>query len=118
VFGCGGDRDRGKRPMMGQVAAELSDYPIVTSDNPRNETPSKIIADVLEGMGPDTLTFVDRADAIRHAIASANTRDVVLIAGKGHENYQIIGNQRTHFSDVEVARQCLQQRAPTDSDRQ
>lgn len=117
VFGCGGDRDRGKRAMMGQIAAELADYPVVTSDNPRSEAPEKIIADVLEGMPGDALTFVDRAQAIAHAVTSAAPRDIVLIAGKGHENYQVIGNVRSDFSDVEVAREVLRQRAPAGGER-
>jgi len=107
VFGCGGDRDRGKRSMMGRVAARLGDHPIVTSDNPRTEDPQQIIADILEGMGEGAVAIVDRADAIGLAIASAGVADTVLIAGKGHEDYQVIGTERLEFSDVEVARQCL-----------
>ncbi len=115
VFGCGGDRDRGKRAMMGRVAAEHADYPIVTSDNPRSEAPANIIAEVLLGMEGDTPTYVDRAAAIKHAVSAAGDSDVVLIAGKGHENYQIIGDQRSDFSDVDVARKYLQQRPPAGS---
>jgi UDP-N-acetylmuramoyl-L-alanyl-D-glutamate--2,6-diaminopimelate ligase len=110
VFGCGGDRDRGKRPMMGEVAERLADHAIVTSDNPRSEPPSQIIGDILAGMQNDTVTFEDRAEAIAHAIDNAGTDDIVLIAGKGHENYQVIGDQTLSFSDYEAARDCLQAR--------
>ena len=107
VFGCGGDRDRGKRAMMGKIAARLADVPVVTSDNPRTEDPAAIIADVLEGMGEDVLQFVDRREAIAHAVQNAAADDVVLIAGKGHETYQVIGERTLSFSDVEVAREYL-----------
>jgi UDP-N-acetylmuramoyl-L-alanyl-D-glutamate--2,6-diaminopimelate ligase len=102
VFGCGGDRDRGKRSMMGKVAERLSDFPVVTSDNPRTEDPTSIIDDVLEGMSEHVVAIEDRKSAIAHAISAANTEDTILIAGKGHENYQIIGTEKMHFSDAEV----------------
>jgi UDP-N-acetylmuramoyl-L-alanyl-D-glutamate--2,6-diaminopimelate ligase len=110
VFGCGGDRDRAKRPIMGQVAAELSDLVIVTSDNPRSEDPLQIINDVMVGVRrADTKTIVepDRAAAIRKAIEQANAGDLVLIAGKGHETYQIFRDRTIHFDDREVAREVL-----------
>lgn len=110
VFGCGGDRDRTKRPIMGQVAAELSDLVIVTSDNPRSEDPLQIINDVMVGVRrADTKTIVepDRAAAIRKAIEQANSGDLVLIAGKGHETYQIFRDGAIHFDDREVAREAL-----------
>jgi len=107
VFGCGGDRDRGKRPMMGKVAERLSDHAIVTSDNPRSESPAQIIADILGGMADAAVAIDDRAAAIAHAVANAGPDDVVLIAGKGHENYQLIGAQTLSFSDFEAARECL-----------
>lgn len=107
VFGCGGDRDRGKRSMMGKVADRLADIAIVTSDNPRTEIPGKIIADILEGMRADTIAIEDRGKAIAHAIHSANAGDTILIAGKGHEDYQVIGTEKQHFSDAEVATQNL-----------
>jgi UDP-N-acetylmuramoyl-L-alanyl-D-glutamate--2,6-diaminopimelate ligase len=107
VFGCGGDRDRGKRPMMGEVAERLADFPIVTSDNPRTEAPGKIIADIMDGMSREPTTIKDRNDAIAHAVSSAGDDDVVLVAGKGHEAYQIIGTERIHFSDIEVAAKHL-----------
>jgi UDP-N-acetylmuramoyl-L-alanyl-D-glutamate--2,6-diaminopimelate ligase len=111
VFGCGGDRDRTKRPIMGQVAGELSDLVFVTSDNPRSEDPLQIMNDVLVGSRrTDTKTVVepDRAAAIRKAIAEANAGDIVLLAGKGHETYQIFKDRTIHFDDREVAREVLQ----------
>jgi UDP-N-acetylmuramyl tripeptide synthase len=103
VFGCGGDRDTGKRADMGRIAAKLSDRPVVTSDNPRNEDPGAIIAAVLRNMKPGTVAIEDRAAAIAYAIGNASDNDVILIAGKGHENYQVVGNTRRPFSDFEVA---------------
>lgn len=118
VFGCGGDRDRGKRPKMGQAAAELSDLAILTSDNPRTEDPARIILDVAQGMQKtgrskeeDYLTIVDRREAIFEGITRARPGDVVVIAGKGHEDYQILGTERIHFDDREVAREALQAHA-------
>ncbi|MBA4312294.1 MAG: UDP-N-acetylmuramoyl-L-alanyl-D-glutamate--2,6-diaminopimelate ligase [Chlorobiaceae bacterium] len=101
VFGCGGDRDRGKRAKMAEVATRLSDITIVTSDNPRNEDPEKIIDEVMLGVHPeaDVFRITDRASAIKKAISFAAKGDVVLIAGKGHEEYQIIGNNKIPFSD-------------------
>lgn len=107
VFGCGGDRDVGKRGLMGEVARRGADRLVVTSDNPRSESPEVIIAAVLEGAGPDALVEPDRAAAIRQALAAAAPGDTVLIAGKGHEDYQEIAGVRQPFSDVEVARRCL-----------
>ena len=113
VFGCGGDRDAGKRPQMGEIAARLSDCAVVTSDNPRHENPDQIIVDILAGM-PDSLAVrvaPNRADAIREAIACAEDNDCVLIAGKGHERYQDIAGNKTPFSDTEEACQVLLERA-------
>ena len=110
VFGCGGDRDRGKRPMMGKAAERLSDRAIVTSDNPRTEPPEQIIRDILEGMTDDAIAISDRAEAIREAIFTARDGDVILIAGKGHEDYQVIGDRTLSFSDFNAARECLQDR--------
>jgi UDP-N-acetylmuramoyl-L-alanyl-D-glutamate--2,6-diaminopimelate ligase len=109
VFGCGGDRDPGKRPMMGQAATALSDYTIVTSDNPRTEDPCHIIADITAGIkaARDYTTIVDRRRAIVEAISLAQPQDTVVIAGKGHEDYQIIGQTRLHFDDRDVVRQVL-----------
>ena len=110
VFGCGGDRDRGKRALMGKIAARHSDHPVVTNDNPRSEPPAEIIAGILEQMDGDTFVVEDRRTAIAHAIAAADKKDVVLIAGKGHEDYQIIGKQRLEFSDYNIARANMQAR--------
>jgi UDP-N-acetylmuramoyl-L-alanyl-D-glutamate--2,6-diaminopimelate ligase len=110
VFGCGGDRDRTKRPIMGQVAGESSDLVIVTSDNPRTEDPLQIINDVMVGVRrTDRRTIVepDRAAAIRKAIEEAHAGDIVLLAGKGHETYQIFKDATIHFDDREVAREIL-----------
>jgi UDP-N-acetylmuramoyl-L-alanyl-D-glutamate--2,6-diaminopimelate ligase len=110
VFGCGGDRDRGKRPLMGEVASRLADFTYVTSDNPRSEDPRKIIGDIMAGMGAEHRVVEDRAGAICEAIGAARPGDVVLIAGKGHEAYQEVGGARLPFSDADVARQALAQR--------
>ncbi len=110
VFGCGGDRDRTKRPKMARAASERSDLVIVTSDNPRTEDPKKILRDILPGLIPktDSLAIVDREEAIREAIKRAKTGDVVVIAGKGHEDYQIIGRTKHHMDDRELARTALE----------
>ncbi|MGB6985604.1 MAG: UDP-N-acetylmuramoyl-L-alanyl-D-glutamate--2,6-diaminopimelate ligase [Candidatus Aquilonibacter sp.] len=108
VFGCGGDRDRGKRPEMGRVAAAYADRIYVTSDNPRSEDPNAIIAEIAPGIGAHThVNEVDRRKAIHRAIEEAGPGDVVLIAGKGHETYQIIGDQTLPFDDAEVAHEAL-----------
>ena len=109
VFGCGGNRDQGKRPLMGQVAVRLADRSIVTSDNPRDEDPQEIIDQIIIGMRDDKHSvIVDRAAAIYHAIAHAQPGDTVLIAGKGHEQYQEVGGVKHAFSDTEVAQHALQ----------
>lgn len=110
VFGCGGDRDRGKRPQMGKVASRLADRAIVTSDNPRSEPPDVIIADVLAGMNEKAIAIESRAAAIDHAVQSAKPTDVILIAGKGHEDYQLIGDKRLDFSDYQVALASIETR--------
>jgi len=112
VFGCGGDRDKTKRPIMGEVAARLSDFVVVTSDNPRTEKPSDIIADIVPGilkaMEPHQFVeMVDRREAIKIALEEAKAHDVVIIAGKGHEDYQIIGSQVLSFDDHQVAREII-----------
>jgi UDP-N-acetylmuramoyl-L-alanyl-D-glutamate--2,6-diaminopimelate ligase len=110
LFGCGGDRDRAKRPLMGQAAGELSDLVVLTSDNPRSEEPLQIMNDALVGLRrTNTRTIVepDRAVAIRKAIEEAHAGDVVILAGKGHETYQIFRDRTIHFDDREVAREAL-----------
>lgn len=110
VFGCGGDRDTGKRPLMAAAAARAADAIWITDDNPRSEDPAAIVADIVAGLPADTSTIVehDRAKAIAAAIHAAGERDAVLIAGKGHETYQIIGDERRDFDDREAARRVLE----------
>jgi UDP-N-acetylmuramoyl-L-alanyl-D-glutamate--2,6-diaminopimelate ligase len=119
VFGCGGDRDRSKRPLMGMIAARLSDVVVITSDNPRSEEPKRIIEEIERGIpagtqastrAPVIESVVERADAIERAISIATKGDVVLIAGKGHEKYQQIGDRVLPFDDGEVARAGLARR--------
>ncbi len=113
VFGCGGDRDATKRPLMGAVAARLSDLVIVTSDNPRSENPDRIIAEIRRGMARelgDVVEISDRRAAIERAVSDARPGDLVLIAGKGHEKYQIIGDRTLPFDDVQVAGDALSRR--------
>jgi UDP-N-acetylmuramoyl-L-alanyl-D-glutamate--2,6-diaminopimelate ligase len=116
VFGCGGDRDRTKRPLMGAVAVRLSDVVVMTSDNPRNEDPVRIIDEIKRGIPPAsdrtaaTFTIVDRKEAIQFAIKKAEPGDLVLLAGKGHEQSQTIGNQETPFDEAAIAREALERR--------
>jgi UDP-N-acetylmuramoyl-L-alanyl-D-glutamate--2,6-diaminopimelate ligase len=120
VFGAGGERDRTKRPLMGMVAARLSDLVVITSDNPRGEDPTHIIEEVMRGAEPEArqrnaraVTVVDRAEAIPFAVSEAGAGDVVLVAGKGHEKYQVIGGTTLPFDDVAVARAALGARRQT-----
>ena len=110
VFGCGGDRDRTKRAPMGEAAGSLSDVVILTSDNPRTEDPNQILADAEVGIQKTAKPYEkipDRREAIHQAVSQARPNDLVLIAGKGHEDYQIIGREVFHFDDKEVAREAL-----------
>lgn len=111
VFGCGGDRDRGKRPLMGEVAVDLSDYVLVTSDNPRSEDPERIALDIEVGIKrkgkSNYQTIIDRFQAIEKALSMAKKGDLIAIAGKGHEDYQLFKDRRIHFDDREVARKIL-----------
>jgi UDP-N-acetylmuramoyl-L-alanyl-D-glutamate--2,6-diaminopimelate ligase len=113
VFGCGGDRDASKRPIMGRIAAQGADRVVITSDNPRSEPPAVILQQIREGIGTahDVPTIEDRRDAIALAVTHANAGDVVLVAGKGHEDYQEIAGVRRPFSDLEEARAALAQRS-------
>jgi UDP-N-acetylmuramoyl-L-alanyl-D-glutamate--2,6-diaminopimelate ligase len=115
VFGCGGDRDKGKRPKMGEAAGKLSEIVIITSDNPRSEDPMEIIKAIEEGIKGikngrprDYLIIPDRKDAIRKAVELARKDDAVVLAGKGHEDYQIIGDKKIHFDDREMAREAVE----------
>lgn len=111
VFGCGGDRDKTKRPMMGKIAGQHADFVIITSDNPRTEEPSVIVEEVAAGLDSkvETVKIVDRHEAIKQALNMADDHDIILIAGKGHEAYQQIGKERFAFSDQDVVRQLLNQ---------
>jgi UDP-N-acetylmuramoyl-L-alanyl-D-glutamate--2,6-diaminopimelate ligase len=108
LFGCGGDRDRAKRPVMGKIASELADFTIVTSDNPRREDPASIMEEIQRGIaGTAYRSIADRREAIREAVRMTSENDVLLVAGKGHEDYQIIGTETHHFSDREVIEECF-----------
>ena len=110
LFGCGGDRDKTKRPMMGSVAARYADFVIVTSDNPRSETPSEIIKDILVGLEGSTTPYEvieNRAEAIKYAIETARKNDIIVLAGKGHETYQILPTGTIHFDEREVVAKVL-----------
>ena len=111
VFGCGGNRDRGKRPLMGEAVARLSDIAVLTSDNPRFEDPEAILQDVLPGLAkaPRTVVEVDRRKATELACSLVEPEGCLLIAGKGHEDYQIVQGVKHHYSDQEVVRELLGQ---------
>jgi UDP-N-acetylmuramoyl-L-alanyl-D-glutamate--2,6-diaminopimelate ligase len=118
VFGCGGNRDRTKRPLMGAAATELSDFAVITSDNPRNEDPLDIIKDILKGISKNNYSVQpDRTEAIKEAVAMASEGDTVLVAGKGHEDYQEIKGARHHFSDKEVLREEIKKLLAISYDR-
>ena len=108
VFGCGGDRDKGKRPLMGRIAAELADVAVVTSDNPRTEDPEIIIDDIEQGMGGAAhLRIPDRLAAIHAALEQARPGDTLLLAGKGHETYQVLGTERVPFDEREIVTRAV-----------
>ena len=110
VFGCGGDRDKTKRPIMAEAVGKMSDFAVITSDNPRTEDPEQILNDVEVGIIPTGCPYhkiVDRRTAINEAINMAEKGDVVIIAGKGHEDYQIFKDKTIHFDDVEVATEAI-----------
>jgi len=117
VFGCGGDRDRGKRPLMGGVAAREADLVWITSDNPRGEDPARICAEVESGFRAETdpragacRTVIDRTTAIEQALEAARAGDLVLVAGKGHENYQLVGSERLDLDDAVIIRDWITRR--------
>jgi UDP-N-acetylmuramoyl-L-alanyl-D-glutamate--2,6-diaminopimelate ligase len=109
VFGCGGDRDRKKRPVMGQIAEELGDFIIITNDNPRKEEPGQIINDIVKGMTKkkNFLVIEDRKKAILHGLNMAGPGDIILIAGKGHESYQILGEEKVEFNEPLIIQEAL-----------
>ena len=110
IVGCGGDRDRTKRPIMGHAAEEYSDYVIYTSDNPRCEDPNLILKDILEGVKKDNHeVIVDRKEAILKGMSMLHDKDILMILGKGHEDYQIIGKEKIHFSDQEIVRDYIKE---------
>ncbi|HOG01821.1 MAG TPA: cyanophycin synthetase, partial [Clostridia bacterium] len=114
LFGCGGDRDHAKRPIMGEIAGRYSDFLVVTSDNPRSEDPYQIIDAVMEGVMKSGCAYVvieDRYDAIKYALEHAKKDDIVLLAGKGHENYQEIGSGKRHFDEKEIVAELLKEPA-------
>ena len=113
LFGCGGDREKQKRPLMGAIAARKADYVYVTSDNPRTEEPMEIISEILggmEGSGAHYEVIEDRREAIKRAVISAQPDDVIILSGKGHETYQIIGAEKHHFDEREIVSECLKMR--------
>ncbi|MGE5473334.1 MAG: UDP-N-acetylmuramoyl-L-alanyl-D-glutamate--2,6-diaminopimelate ligase [Ignavibacteriales bacterium] len=110
IFGCGGDRDRTKRPIMGQIAGELADFTVITSDNPRSEDPDAIVSEIEEGIkrtNGEYIIIVGRQEAIEYAIKNAKEKDIIVIAGKGHETYQIFKDKTIHFDDREIAREAI-----------
>ena len=107
VFGCGGDRDRGKRPVMGEIAERLADEVLLTDDNPRHEAGDAIIADIVGGMRATPRVMRDRRAAITAAIEGAQAGDIVLVAGKGHEDYQQVGDERRPYSDRDTVRELM-----------
>jgi UDP-N-acetylmuramoyl-L-alanyl-D-glutamate--2,6-diaminopimelate ligase len=111
VFGCGGNRDRGKRPLMGAIAERLADVVILTNDNPRHEAPQAILDEIAAGMRTAATIVPDRVQAIRTALREARAGDIVLVAGKGHEDYQQIGDQRLPYSDRDTVRELLKEAA-------
>jgi len=116
VFGCGGDRDKTKRPKMGQVAGNLADVAIITNDNPRSEDPQQIAREIISGFQNQNFRLIlDREEALDQAVHLAQTNDVVLVAGKGHEDYQIFKDKKVHFDDREALRKILARKLITKS---
>ena len=112
VFGCGGDRNRGKRPEMGKISGEIADLTIITSDNPRTEDPAGIIKDIEQGIKLTDGQYIiiqDRTEAIRYAMSNAQKGDIILLAGKGHETYQIFRDKTIHYDEREIVREILEE---------
>ena len=121
LFGCGGDRDRTKRPLMGAIAAKCADFVIVTSDNPRTEVPGDIIKDILAGMKGIRTPYAvieNRREAIAYAIDNHLPGDVIVLAGKGHETYQIIGKEKHHMDEREIVAEHLAKRAQAKTEKE
>lgn len=113
LFGCGGDRDTGKRPMMGEVSGRIADFTIITSDNPRTEDPEEIVNQIEAGIKKTDgkyVKIVDRIEAMEYAIKMANKNDIVVFAGKGHETYQIIGKEKIHFDEKEIIKEIVEKK--------
>ena len=112
VFGCGGDRDKNKRPVMGEISGRVADYTIITSDNPRTEEPEAIVKDIENGIKKTKGKYeciVDRTEAIRKAIKMANKRDIIVLAGKGHEQYQEINKKRYPFDENKIVKEIIKE---------
>jgi UDP-N-acetylmuramoyl-L-alanyl-D-glutamate--2,6-diaminopimelate ligase len=112
VFGCGGDRDKGKRPEMGKISGGIADLTIITSDNPRTEDPAGIIKDIEQGIKLTDGQYIiiqDRTEAIRYAMSNAQSGDIILLAGKGHETYQIFRDKTIHYDEREIVREILEE---------
>ena len=110
VFGCGGDRDKAKRPIMGQISTSIADFSIITSDNPRTEEPEAIVKEIEAGAVKTKgkyITIVDRTEAIKHAIEMATKNDIIVIAGKGHETYQEINGEKRHYDEREIIKEVI-----------
>ena len=114
LFGCGGDRDKTKRPIMGEIAGKIADYTIITSDNPRKEDPQEIVSQIEEGIKKTNGKYtciVDRVEAMEHAVQIANKNDIIILAGKGHETYQIIGDKKKPFDEKEIIKKIIDSQA-------
>jgi UDP-N-acetylmuramoyl-L-alanyl-D-glutamate--2,6-diaminopimelate ligase len=117
LFGCGGDRDQGKRPLMGKVASQYADLIFLTEDNPRSEDPEAIAQQIMHGVEDKTKVqiIIDRAEGIKKALKAARAGDTLVLAGKGHEDYQIIGDKKIHFSDKETVLEFLNATTPANT---
>ena len=112
LFGCGGDRDKTKRPIMGEISGKIADFTIITSDNPRTEDPAAILRNIEEGIertNAEYVAILDRREAIKYSIVNAKPNDIIVLAGKGHETYQIFKDKTIHFDEREVVQEILKQ---------